>query len=334
MHLAFIADKSEAYTSFERDRVLKEWAVERADTRVIAQLDEAGIASLFGEPPVSILQFESKEQIKSAVEKLKVASEDAISRYSTPGLIMLTNVERNSTKAIEKLVNELGGEVILSKESGSKESPALKLLNELQLSRDAKEFLTHHAGDDYGSILGLVKTLGALSVKQQQAVTIDDLIVRLPTAPGAVPPWEIEPAILSGNVTKAIELYRRVAQTSSLLVVLFILKNKFKLVFKIASVLEENPRLTASAVAKLLSPAPPAADATKATKDLYEKAATKDNYPLKLAFDTAKRVGVQRSIRILELIATTERKVKSGAGGDPSIQMESLLVQIASLAKR
>jgi len=334
MRLAFIADKSEAYTAFERDRVLKEWDVERSGTRVIAQLDEAGIASLFGDAPVSILQFDSKEQIKATVEKLKVATDDAVARYGAPGLIMLTNVERNSTKALEKLVNDLGGEVILSKESGSKDSPALKLLNELKLSRDAKEFLTNHAGDDYGSILGLVKTLGDLNPKQQAAVSIEDLMVRLPSPPGAVPPWEIEPAILSGNVTKAIEVFRRVAKTSSLLVVLAILKNKFKLVFKIASLLESDPRLTASAVAKLLSPTPPAADATKAQKELYEKAATKDNYPLKLAMDTAKRVGVLKATRIIELIATTERKVKSGAGGDPMVQMESMLVQISSLAKR
>lgn len=314
MRLVLIADESVAYTGFERDNVLKEWGVDRADTRVITKLDDAGIASLFGDAPTSILTLETKEDVKSTAERLKAATDSDVARYSNPGIIMLTNVSRVSTKTLEKLVDSLGGEVILSKESGSKESPTRKLVDDLSVSREAKVFLIDYAGDDYSSILGLVKTIGALSPKQQQAVSIDDLLVRMPSAPGAIPPWEIEPALLSGNVTKAVELYRRVSQTSNLLVVLAILKNKFKLVFKVASLQSVTPGIQLATVATTLG--------------------VPNNYPLRLAFDTAKRLGPQRSTAILELLVETEKRVKGGASGDPHIRMESMLVQISSLAKR
>lgn len=313
MRIVFVADESLAYTTFERDRVLAEWKTERSETRIITKLDEAGVASLFGDAPVSVLTFDTKEEIKEAAERLKAADKGELTRYSTPGLIMLTNVSRVSTKTIEKLVDSLGGEVILSKASGSKESPARKLVDELMLSREAKEFLKDYAGDDYGSILGLVKTLGALSAKQQQSVSIDDLLVRMPSPPGAIPPWEIEPAVLSGNVTKAITLYRRVSQTSHLLVVLAILKNKFKLVFKVASLLANKPSTQLAEIATSLS-AP-------------------NNYPLRLSYDTAKRLGLPRATRILELMVETERRVKGGSSGNPHIHMESMLVQVAAIAK-
>lgn len=313
MRLAFIADESPAYTAFERDRVLKEWEVERADTRTISKVDEAGIASLFGDAPTSILAFDTKEDVKAAVEKLKAASDSDIKRYVAPGFIMLTNVSRVSTKSMEKLVTELGGEVILSKASGSKESPTAKLVDDLSIGREVKTFLKDYAGDDYGSILGLIKTVGALNAKQQQAITIDDLLVRIPTAPGAIPPWEIEPALLKGNVTRVIELYRRVAQTSHLLIVLAVLKNKFKLVFKIASLLAVSPNLQLPVIAKTLG--------------------VPNNYPLRLAYDTARKIGLVSATRILELMVETEKNVKGGSSGSPHIHMESMLIQMTALAK-
>lgn len=313
MRLVLIVDESSAYTSFERDKVLRDWSVERADTRLISKVDESGIASLFGDAPVSILTFETKEDVKAAADKLKSSTESEVKRYLTPGLIMLTNVSRVSTKSLEKLVAELDGEIILSKTSGSKESPTNKLVDELQIAREAKEFLKDYAGDDYGSILGLIKTIGALTPKQQQGITIEDLLVRIPTPPGAIPPWEIEPALLRGNVTKAIELYRRVAQNSHLLVVLAVLKNKFKLVFKVASLLADNPSIQIATVSKVLG--------------------VPNNYPLKLAYDSAKKIGLRNSMKILEIMVETERRVKGGSSGNPHIHMESMLVQIAFLAK-
>lgn len=331
MRLVFIADKSEAYTTFERDRVLDEWSVAREETRAVESLDEVGHSSLFGPAPVSLLLLSDKDQVRLVAENLKKADQATLDRIFNPGLIIYTNVDRTSTKTIEKTIVELGGQIILAKGS-SKETPTSKLVDDLSVSNEAKQFLKDYAGDDYGSILGLVKTVSALSKRQQQAITIQDLIVRMPTPPGAIPPWEIEPAILSGNITKAIELYRRVSETSHLLIVMAILKNKFRLVYKVSSLLQENPRHTTASISKTLSPAPANPKATKEEKARISKASTPDNYPLKLALTSAKKLGYQRASKIAEIVAETERKIKGGAAGDPHIHMERMIIEISLLA--
>jgi len=314
-NLVVIADKSEAYVHFERDRVLKDWGIDYSGTRAIQSISEAGVASLFGDAPVSILSLEDKELIKSTVEKIKEASASDIARWTSPGLIILTSVDRTSTKTLEKLVVDNGGEVILSKEAvKGKGSPTEKLVDELSITRDLKTFLKDYAGDNYSSILALVKTLSALSPKQQQGITIDDLLVRMPQAEGAIPPWEIEPAIMRGDVSKAITLYRRVSKTSHLLVVLAILKNKFKLVFKIASLIELEPKMNLAQLAETLG--------------------VPNNYPLKLAYESAKKIGPKAAVQLIELAAETEKKVKGGSSANPHVTMEAMITRIAVMVRR
>ncbi len=314
-NLVVIADKSEAYVHFERDRVLENWNIDYSGTRAIQKISEAGVASLFGDAPVSILSLDDKESVKNTAEKLKSASASELERWTTPGLIILTSVDRTSTKTLEKLVGDNGGEVILSKESSkAKVSPTEKLVDGLSIPREVKTFLKEYAGDDYSSILALIKTLGALSPKQQQGITIEDLLVRMPQAPGAIPPWEIEPAIMRGDVTKAITLYRRVSQTSHLLVVLALLKNKFKLVFKVATLVEDNPRMTLDQLSKTLG--------------------VPNNYPLKLAYESAKKIGPRAATQLIELAAETEKKVKGGSSGNPHIMMEAMITRVAVLVRR
>jgi len=315
VNIAFVADKSEAYVAFERDRLIKEWGFEWDGTRNIQKIAEAGAASLFGEAPLSILTLEDKDQVKETADKIKNASVEELARWAKPGIIILTSVDRTSTKTIEKLVAEKNGVVVLAKESSKdKKSPAERLVNDLHLNYEAKTFLKEFAGDNYSSILSLLKTLGDLKPEQQKNITVDDLIVRLPQAPGAIPPWEIEPAILRGDTTKAIELYRRVAQTSHFLIVLSILKNKFHLVFRVAATLDSHPRYGLEQIAKALS--------------------VPNNYPLRLAYDAAKKMGPKQALQNLEIIASTEAKVKGGSAGDPHIAMESMLIRISSSTKR
>lgn len=309
--IALIVDKQEAYVRFERDRILKGWGVEWDETRSIKKIGEAGLSSLFGSPPISVLELDDKSDAKETSELMKKASSGDFARWGTPGLVILTTVDRTSTKTLEKLVREAGGEVVLAKEnSKDKTPPAERLVDELAIPRDSKAFLKNFAGDDYSSILSLMKTLGDLTVKQQQRITVEDLMVRLPQAPGAIPPWEIEPALVRGDITKAVELYRRVSKTSSYLVVLAILKNKFNLVFKVASLLSLHEGMTLPKLATALS--------------------VPNNYPLKLAYNSAQSWGVKKSLQIIDTIAETEDKVKGGSSADAHVLMETMLVKIAA----
>jgi len=334
MNFVFITDKAEAYTAFERDNVLKTWGVERSDTRTVTSLEEVGVASLFGGAPVSILKLDLESQVQELGEKLKSATPADAERFSNPGLVIVTNVARTYSKTVEKFVKELGGEVMLSKSSNAKETPIEKILDGLKITREAKNFLRDYAGDDYSSLLGVVKTLGELSPKQQAQVTVDALLVHIPTPPGGVPPWEIEKPLMAGDVGKTIELYRRFIQTSNLLVILSVVKNKVRLMLRVAALLEENPKLTPAAIAASLSPAEASSSAPKDRKDRVKKSTVANNYPLKLAVDSAKRVGYDRALAMMEILNSTEQKIKSGTAGDLHVRMESTLIQLALLAKR
>lgn len=312
VNLAFVVDGSEAYVKFERDRILKEWGIQWDETRTITKIDEAGSASLFGDPPVSILTIETKEEIRPIVERLKEASKSDLSKWTNPGILLLTSVARTSTKTLEKLISDLGGQVSLSK-SAPKESPSAKLVEELSVPRDVKNFLKDYAGDDYSSILSLISSLSSLTPRQQQGISIEDLLVRMPQQPGAIPPWEIEPAIMNGNLTKAIETYRRVSKTSHLLVVMAILKKKFDLCFKVASILQNNPSASKEKIASDLG--------------------VKNDYPLQLSISLAKRIGFAKSLQIVEIAAETEAKVKGGSSGSSEVLMEVMIARITHLAK-
>lgn len=329
MRIALIVDKHEAYIAFERDRLLSEWGIDRDQVSSITSVNQAGHATLFGAAPLSVLSLNDKDEIQSALAILKDATPETLKRLSTPGLIMHSNANRNTTRSLEKTVSDLGGVVLESKGSSKNDTPTSKIIDTLFIAPAAKKFLKEYIGDDYTSVLGLVRTVGKLSPKHQAAIGIEDLLVRLPQPPGAVPPWGIEPAILSGDVNKAIELYRRVSKTSHLLVVLSILKNKFYLVYKVAAILDSNPNATTASVSKALSPEVPS-NASKDVRDRLMKASVQDNYALKLALGTAKKIGLAKATGILELIASTEAKVKGGSSGDPHIFMERMIVSIAT----
>lgn len=309
VNIALIIDKAEAYVNFQKVKLLEDWGYEHADTKSISDVQEAGAASLFGDAPVSLITFQEKEDVQAAFEKLSKASEETLTRYGTPGLIMMTAVDRRSTAKLEKLVKSMGGVLVLAKEKSSDKTPVAKtLLNDLNLNREVKEFLADHAGDDYTSILGLIRTLSELSPAQQRNLSILDVAMRLPTPPGGVPPWEIERPLLAGNLTETIKIYRRISSTSHLLVPLKILSNKFKTSWKVSSILSVQPNTSQADLALALG--------------------VPNNYGLKLAMDQAKRYGEKKLQKILSDIAESEAMVKGASSANSDVIMEILLTKI------
>lgn len=308
MKIALIVDKSQPYLDFQRDRIFTQWNVDDFDH--VKSFSEVGEATIFGEPPASAIFLNDINSVKKIYEDLAQAEKSNIleSRLSQ-GLIMTTTVARVSTKKLESFIKDNGGIVVFAKEnSKDKTNVTDKLLNETSLNREVKKFLSEYIGDDYETLVSLLRNISVLSPKQQNKLEVEDMFIRLPQSPGSVAPWEIEKPLMSGDANSTIELYRRISQHSHYLVVLSILKNKIQLSWRIASLLSIDSRMSLADSASALGVA--------------------NNYPFKLATENAKKLGLNKLEYCLSVIADTEADVKGGSSADGNVIMEITLMKI------
>lgn len=313
--LALILDKSKSYTDFQKEKLLTDWGVASSDLKNITNLSEAGGSTLFGKAPTSLMQVEDTNGIKDLVTSLTAVS-DSNSAESVigEGLIIMSPANRNSTKKLEALVTKLGGQVIVAKAS-SKDSVSTgeKLINDLGFTREVKDYILSYVGDDYEALIPIARSLSDIPKEAHKKITIEDIFIRLPKAPGSVPPWEIEKPLFAGDLKKTIEIFRRIHKNSDLLVVLFVLKNKITLAHRCAAILENGPRTPSSKIAESLGVA--------------------DNYPLKLAMGYHSKYGLDKIQRLTHLIAETERKVKGGSAAPGNVTMEMMIVEFQRILR-
>lgn len=307
LKLALVVDKSDAYIAFQKGRVLEEWGVEASELKNIGRLAEAGGMTLFGGGTASILTLDDADAVKQLATELAEES-DLVSRVGS-GLLILSSVDRRTTKKLETTVADLGGRVYVVKDSKDKQSNSEKLVSELHLNRSARDFLLAYVGEDYEALVPLVKAISPLAPQHQAAITEEDLFIRLPQAPGAVAPWALEKPLFAGNFNETIDIFRRVSKSSHFLVVLAVLRNKIQLAYRVAALQEAHGALNSAKLAKYLN--------------------VPDNYPLKLAMGYSKKYGLARLQKATEEMARTEAAVKGGSGANPAVAMELMLVRVS-----
>lgn len=315
LKLALVIDKSKSYTDFQKERILKDWNILPSELKKVSGLSEVGGSTLFGKAPTALLVISDADEVKSIVktfEEIQAAS--SIHSVVGEGLIIMTSVARTSTKKLETIIAALGGEVVIAK-PGAKDGMTTgeKLINDLGFTREVKNYLLAYVGDDYEALIPIARSLSDIPKDQHKRITIEDIYIRLPKAPGAVPPWEIEKPLFADNISKTIEVFRRIHQNSDLLVVLFVLKNKMTLAYRAGAMIEANPRISSADVADALG--------------------VTDNYPLKLAMGQHKRYGLEKLEKIAQLLADTERKVKGGSAMRGDVTMEIMLVEFQRILR-
>lgn len=311
--LALIIDKSKSYVDFQKKRVFENWGQELSESQTISNINDSGAVTLFGDTPVSVLHLDENTDVKKLVDDFtKRLEKTSIEDIVSTGVVITTHVPRTSTKKLEKLVKDVGGELYIAANSG-KGNVTENIVSELNLNHESKQFLISYIGDDYENAIPIVNTVSKLAKNLQAKITIEDLMIRLPLPPGSIPPWEIEKPLYSGDMSEVIRVYRRVAQNTHYLVILAILKNKFQLAYRISALHHVNPSTTLS--------------------DLSENLNVANNYPLKLAFGNAKKYKTEKLKKIIEEIVDTEYKVKGNSAADGSVLMELLLVSINTILK-
>lgn len=232
--LIFIMDDSEAFLRDEVIRISSSWGFVKSNVKTTedwkASLGKSSI-SLFGEKNIVHLDLSDANKLKSFVSLLSDKKNKSMfeNNWYGEGLI-ITSTHARGTKKIEDLVKLSKGEV--HKKAKPKETKKT-LLSRIKVSKDIKDFLDDYAGEDYQLIIGVVNQIEEMDEKKQKSLTIDEVVVRLPSKPGALPPWEFINPMLEGNAKKAIDLYERSVEGSHVLVTMKLAKSKLQLLYRL-----------------------------------------------------------------------------------------------------
>lgn len=232
--LTFVMSDSEAFLRDEVLRISQEWGYNKSNVTYVEEWNPtlaSGAISLFGDVSITHLDLSDNNKLKAFVKlmtdkKTKHMFED---NWYGEGLI-ITSTYARGTKKIEDAVKKLNG--IVQKKAKPAEMKK-SLMGRISLNNDTKEFLDAYVGDDYQILISVVNQLSKLTKEEQGQLTIDELVVRLPSKPGSLPPWEFVNPMLEGNALKAIELYERSVEGSHVLVTMKLARTKLQLLYRL-----------------------------------------------------------------------------------------------------
>lgn len=316
MQFMLIADKSQAYVDMQREMTLDSWGAEPAAIQKIAHVGESGGATLFGDEPVSILHLEKAEHVHGTVASLEQSvKNNTLDDMIGSGLIITTNVAQQSLKKLNALVEQQGGTVVTPLHvSKDRDSPAAKLLRTLNLRTDVRQVILDYVGDDYDSLIPIVRGLSDIPKNKHRAITVEHMMLRLPQTPGVIPIWEVWNNMERGNLRGAVKAYRRLPSSASMGVVIHI-KNTLGIAYRVAGVLEHNPKTTK--------------DELKVITDV------KSTFRLDKITKLAKANTTKRLSRALETVSTTEQRLKGGWPQSMTTEtVEIMLVTLQRILRR
>lgn len=232
--LEFIMSDSSAYLRDEVIRISQEWGFSKANVKTVEDWNSSlvrGSVSLFGEVSMIHLDLSDAKKLKAFVALIsdKKNKDMFAEGWSGPGLI-ITSTHAQGAKKVENIVTSSGG--VVQKKAKPAEMKKL-LFKRVNLSKDAKEFLDAYSGEDYQILIGVVNQIEKLDPQEQKDMKVEDLAVRLPGKPGALPPWDFINPMLDGNADKAISLYERSVVGSHVLVTMKLARLKLQLLHRI-----------------------------------------------------------------------------------------------------
>lgn len=226
---------SEAYLRDEVIRISGDWGFTKSNIKSVEEWNPAlvrGAVSLFGDVSMIHLDLSDKNKLKKFADLISDKSQKQLferENWFGPGLI-ITSIHAQGAKKIENLVDKSKGSVIKKAKPAEMRN---KLLSRVKLNKDAKEFLINYVGEDYQILIPVINELENLTEEEQLTLTIEDLIVKLPSKPGSVLPWEFINPLLEGNTDEAVNLYRRCVEGSHVLVTMQLARKKLQMLYRL-----------------------------------------------------------------------------------------------------
>lgn len=305
--IALIIDKSRAYNTYQRDKLLTEWGIKEAPDKVSGFSDATG-ETLFGDTPTVEMHLTTAEEVKEAAAYLDKRRPGEIADAFPNGLLITCEVPRTSTKKLEAYFKKHSLTFVLPP-TAKEDSLPEKLLSDLALKPGVKKFILEYVGDEYESLISLVDRLAQIPKKQHSLISEEDIIIRFPQEKGDLPAWDVEKHVLDGNVKAAIETARRVSAT---MLWITLLRKKLESYYKVAALLESHPSMKDDDVVALLG--------LPARGFYFTKKAVKAH-------------PVNSFERAMELMLIAEGNMKGGSSAPNDALAEELLVRLCGLFK-
>lgn len=307
MKLFLIIDKHEAYRDYKIDKTLEEWGTSRKNLKTIDTIKTTSGMDLFGDTPVSIITFYNNlDGLKKMIETITKMSKQELEESFPEGLIISTDAQRNSTKKLEKFVEEIGGTLSLMTPDKDSDKMSLRFVNELNLTKPVKELLLSYVGDDYETLIPLVKTLSKIPKNKHKNITEEDILVRLPQAKGKIKPWDVMNKMDRNDLSGAIESARRVFQHSYYLVLLTMMKNQYQGMYRIGILSQQGCN----------------------DNEIKEITGVNNVGVLK---NKASKIPLAKLQRIVNIVSDTETKVKGGSSVDGENLVELMIMKIMKM---
>lgn len=216
-------------------------------------------------------------------------------------------------KALLEAVTRCGGELV-DTSPGRKvgEWLAQQLADaELKVDAEARQRLATWLGDEPSRLLGLLDLLRS-TYGTGTKLTLGDVEPFLGGDDGGVPPWDLTDAIDRGDRTKALELLQRMIGQGE--------RHPFQVLSTLHSHVARILRLDGADVTS----------EQQAAELLGIKGST---FPAKKALGQARKLGHDRIVRMVELLAEADLDLRGGKAWPDHLVLEVLVARLASMSR-
>ena len=298
--LMFIMSESESHLRDEVIRIYKKWGFSSENVKYTETWDPSlalGSTSLFGSVSMVHLDLSDANKLKKFVDMLGDKKQKDMfdgEKWFGPGLI-ITSIHARGAKKIETLITKSGGEIVKKAKPAEMKKTLIKRVN---LSKDTKEFLESYTGEDFQILIPIINQIEKMTDKEQYNLSIEDLIVKLPTKPGSVLPWEFINPMLAGNAAETVELYRRSVEGSHVLVTMQFARKKLQLLYRLKLLIISGVRNS---------------------KEQAEILNERNSPNIWITSDVAKKLSVETCEYLAKLALETEASLKGYSNSDPDL---------------
>lgn len=303
--------ESLAYLDLLTSDFVDKWSEDQGSV-TLNSITAFGGRTLFGDCPTLVLDLESKEAVKDTLDYLKGHTPEELNDRFPSGVFIRTQVALQSTKSLREYLQKEGYEVISRKKNERKELPE-ELLKRTKLSAEVRKFLLDFSQGEPEHVVGIVRQVSTLTERQQAALSVGTIAVRLPQNPQAAPPWDIDEPFWRGDTAATLAMARRICiDDGQIVLLLWQLRKTTRMVLDFAGM------------------------GGKAGRDRSELAKITDslpNYGLVVAERTAKKVGLPTAIQVASVIADYDRQIRGGSRLNSRILLETALVKATTIIK-
>ena len=251
--IILVVDKSVALMEFEVSQILSEYGITETSRHAdFATVGTGGLFGVSGIPAITVSDEESLKNLVSAMET-SVKTGSLKNRLSNGLIIGVGGVDGRKLRKIKNLVKKAPEHRIVELVAPKNTSVAKVLVDKYtNLSKQTASFLVDYAGDDYETIIPVIRSLQKTPAKIQAKQTPLDMYIRLPRSEGSVPPWDIEPFVFKGDVSGAISTFRRIESNTGVMLVVVILAKKIEKLLKLKGLTTASKRYSDAEILKSL----------------------------------------------------------------------------------